>query len=101
MAMRLWRIVEEELKRCENVNDPTFLRAMGEVHERLRVQHEQMMQLANTYSTLVDRFNDVVGAAGRLKDVIDKAGLSEKLRELDGDPQEVGSTHELTRNRKN
>lgn len=99
MALRAWRIVEEELKKHGETN-PFLLRALGEMHERHRVQHEQMQQIAAAYVTLVDKFNDMVMVTGRMDQRMDKAGLSRKFDELEGDPDETGSTHEMTRGKK-
>lgn len=97
MAMRKWSIIEEELQKSGVVH-PSLLRILGEMHERHRVQHEQMMQIASAVNTLTDKFTDVVSAAGKLKDIVEKSGLTDKLRELDGDPDEAGSTWHDMRN---
>lgn len=91
MALRKWSIIEEELRRTGNIH-PMLLKCLGEMHERHRVQHEQMMQVAAAVNTLTDKFTDVVQAAGRLKDIVEKSGLTDKLRELEGDDGETGST---------
>ena len=96
MALRAWRIVEEELKKSGE-NNPMLLRSLGELYERRRVQHEQLQQIAAAYVTLVDKFNDMVMVTGRMDQRMDAAGLSKKIDELDGDPDETGSTHEMTR----
>jgi len=100
MALRKWSVVEEELKK-QGMVTPALLRTLGEMHERFRVQHEQIMQLATHYGQLIDRFNDVVQATGSMKQMIEKAGLNEKLNELEGDPDEAGSTWHDMREKKN
>jgi hypothetical protein len=97
MALRQWRQVEEELKKTIIGGDPRILRCIGDMYERHRVQHEQMMQLASAYAALVDKFNDVSTAFGRLDQRLEKSGLKAKLEELDGDPDEVDSTHDMFR----
>ncbi len=91
MALRKWSIIEEELKKTGQVH-PRLLVCLGEMHERHRVQHEQIMQLATHYGQLIDRFNDVVQAVGGMKQMIEKSDLSKKIEELEGDPDETGST---------
>lgn len=99
MALRQWRIVEEELKRSGVVH-PLLLKCIGEMYERHRVQHEQIMQLASHYGSLIDMFNKMQIATGNLAGMVEKAGLRDKIDELEGDPDETGSTHEMTRRRK-
>lgn len=96
MALRQWRIVEEELKKSGVVH-PSLLRCIGEMYERHRVQHEQIMQLASHYGKLIDLFNSMQVATGNLAGIMEKAGLTNKMDELEGDPDETGSTHEITR----
>lgn len=97
MALRQWRIVEEELKKTIIGGDPRILRCIGEMYERHRVQHEQMMQLATAVNTLTDKFTDVVSAANHLRGIIEKSGLVKKMDELEGDQDETGSTHDFLR----
>lgn len=98
MAMRKWSVVEEEIVKSGIVpRGHPLLRAMGEMHERHRVQHEQQQQIAAAYVTLVDKFNDMVTVTGRMDQRMDRAGLTRKIDELEGDPDETGSTYDLTR----
>lgn len=99
MALRKWSIIEEELKKTGTVH-PLLLKCLGEMHERHRVQHEQTMQLASHYGKLVDMLNDLSQAMGGMKGMIEKAGLSDKMNELEGDPDETGSTWHKMRERK-
>jgi len=91
MALRKWSIIEEELKKTGMVH-PRLLVCLGEMHERHRVQHEQIMQLAQHYGQLIDMFNDMMQATGNMQKTIEKAGLKEGLEQLEGDPDETGST---------
>jgi len=59
-----------------------------------------MQQMAAAYVTLVDKFNDMVTVAGRMDQRMDQSGLSKGFDELEGDPDEHGSTHEMTRGKK-
>jgi hypothetical protein len=97
MALRQWRQVEEELKKTIIGGDPRILRCIGEMYERHRVQHEQMMQLATAVNTLTDKFTDVISAANHLRGIVEKSGLTQKMGELEGDPDETGSTHDMFR----
>lgn len=91
MALRKWSIVEEELRKA-GIDNPRLLYTLGEMWERHKIQHEQTLQVVHAISTLTDKFNDVVQAFGQVRYKLDKLELSKKMDELDGDPDEAGST---------
>ncbi len=97
MAMRKWSIIEEELKRSGVVH-PMVLRTLGEFHERLRQQHQQDMQLAEAYSKLADEVIALRGIITGMDGRLEKLGIKEKLLQLEGDPDETGSTYDIMRN---
>lgn len=100
MALRKWSIIEEELRRTGTVHS-LLLKCLGEMHERHRVQHEQIMQLASHYGQLIDMFNDMMQATGNMQATMEKVGLKDKINELEGDPDETGSTWHDMREKKN
>lgn len=110
MALRKWSIVEDELKKAGVVH-PAVLKTLGELHERHRVQHEQIMSLATFCSQMVDKFAEVIQATnyaqGDMKKVLERMGISKEMpgvnvRSLEGDEDEIGSTyHDVRDNKKN
>jgi NTP pyrophosphatase (non-canonical NTP hydrolase) len=101
MALRKWSIIEEEIKKCSDIRDPRFLRILGELHERLRQQHQQDVQLADAYGKLAQNVEDLMNVMGVMTNVLDKTGIKKAFDELEGDPSEQGSTYHLFRGKKN
>lgn len=97
MAMRKWSIVEEELKNTIIGSDPRIMHALGEMHERHRVQHEQMMECVQAISQLHDKLIEVINAFGGVRSQLKRLGLDKKVTELEGNPDETGSTYHIMR----
>lgn len=105
MALRRWSIVEDELKKS-GVQNPAMLRSIGELYERHRVQHEQIMKLASFCSQIVDKFAEVIQATnyaqGDMKTILERMGISREtpgvdVRSIEGDEDEGGSTQDMFR----
>lgn len=94
MAMRKWSVIEDELKKTNP--DPRLLRYLGEIHERLREQHSQIMALAEYIDKQTTLMQRMTGVFDHATDTIKKLSAKDSVVEVEGDPDEVGSTwHDL------
>lgn len=105
MALRKWSIIEDELKKS-GMQNPAVLKLFGELCERHRVQHEQIMTLATFCSNMVDKFAEVIQATnyaqGDMKQILERMGISKEtpgvsVKSLEGDEEETGSTYHAMR----
>jgi hypothetical protein len=102
MALRKWSVIEDELKRNGVNLHPNVLKLLGEYHERMREQHQQMMQVVEFVDKNTDLMQALVSKFGAAATNLEKLGLKDKMREIEGDPDETGSTyHEFRDGKKN
>ena len=99
MAMRQARLIEEYL--TSSGMHPLQRRAVLEIVERVRVQHQQMMQLAAMFDKMVDQVQELTNKLSALGVNLERSGLAEKLKsameDKDDDPDD---THAHSRRRK-
>lgn len=106
MALRKWSIIEDELKKCQGISDPRFLRILGEFHERLREQHQTDVQLAEAYDTITNRVLELQRIVTGMDKALVDTGVKQKIMELmgqgDNEPgSEWSKLRENDKNRKN
>jgi len=91
MAMRKTREIEEILTNAGA--HPMVRTIILEMSERMRVQHQQIMGLAEMFDKMVDNYQDIVNKMGSLGMVLDKSGITDKIKksmeEQDDDPDDT------------
>jgi len=97
MAMRKWSVIEEDLKKAYAANDPRLLHYLGEVHERLREQHQQIMALAEYVDKSTTLMQQMVGSFKSAQEMMKTLGAKESVVQIEGDPDEKGSTYHNVR----
>ena len=98
--MRNTREVEKLL--ADASLDPRVRMVIMEQNERIHVQHEQIMGLAQMFDKMVDSVTEMSQKFNGLGIALDKSGIAEKIsdsmKEQDGDPDD---THTHSRRRTN
>lgn len=79
MPMRKARDVEELLKGIDNLH-PIARGIIVDQQERLRIQNQQLMMLAQFTNTLMTRFGEVLNHLGYRDDMLKKLGIEEMLK---------------------
>lgn len=100
MAMRKWSVIEDDLKKAQHANDPRLLHYLGEIHERLREQHQQIMALAeyvDKQSILMQTMTQGFNSAQDLIKKLAPSKADEVVKSLEGSEEEEGSTYDLFR----
>lgn len=91
MAMRKTREIEEIL--TNSGMHPLQRTIILEMSERMRVQHQQIMGLAEMFDKMVDNYQSIVQKMGSLGMALDKSGITEKIKksmeEKDDDPDDT------------
>lgn len=98
MAFVKAREIEEKLK---GKVDPVLLNFLGALAERDKVQHDQIVQIAQAYDRLVDMFSDVLKAIGGISDAQKKTALrlgldtnlTDNVKSFNETDDDTGKTH--------
>lgn len=97
MALRKWSFIEDELKKCNGPNDPRFIRIMGEFYERLKVQHQQMMQVVEFVDQNTDLMTQMMQGFGAVDKSLKKLGIKDQIEQMDSQDDDPDDTSEFTR----
>ena len=96
--MRKTREVEEVLTNAGL--HPNVRMIILEQNERLRVSHQQIMQLASMFDTMVDNYNTLVQKIGGLGANLDKLGVMDKVKSsMENQDDDPDDTHNHSRKR--
>lgn len=99
MAMRQARLIEEDL--VSSGMHPLQRRVILEIVERIRVQHQQVMQLASMFDKMTDTMQELANKLSALGVNLEKSGVMEKIKDSmqdrDDDPDD---THTHSRRRR-
>lgn len=91
MAMRQARLIEEDL--VSSGMHPLQRRAILEIVERIRVQHQQVMQLASMFDKMTDTMQELANKLSALGVNLEKSGVMEKIKDSmqdqDDDPDDT------------
>lgn len=96
MAMRKVRQIEEVLTNSGVV--PPVRQIILEMAERMRVQHQQIMGLAEMFDKMVDNYQSIVEKMGALGMRLDKSGITDKIKnQLEDQDDGADDTHSHSR----
>ena len=80
MALMKVRQVEELWKQMHK--DPRETSVICAMHERLRIQHDQMMLFATEFNKLIDLTTEMIRKLGVRDDMLNKLGVEEMVKNM-------------------
>lgn len=97
------RDIESMLKSAQQ--DPRLIKIICEMAERMRVQHQQIMQCAEYINKQTDLMIEMMKRLGQRDNMLEKLGIEEMIRggaksmveSVDASDDDTESTHEMSR----
>lgn len=96
--MRQTRQIEEILKAAQL--DPRLIMIICEIAERMKVQHQQINELAQHQGKIIDLIQETQNQMGGLGGKLDKLGITDQIKAMDNQDDGPDDTHSHSRRRK-
>lgn len=96
--MRKPRVIDELLTNAQL--DPRVRQVILEQNERLHIQHNQILGLANMFDKMVDSVTEMSQKFNQLGVHLDRSGIAEKIKDsMENKDEDPDDTHTHSRKR--